>query len=84
MDHSPKTAAKKEESTIAKGKPHPFPETFLLDGESLIIEDLVAIARDKRLVALAESAKKKMQASRDLILKKIASNEVVYGITTGF
>lgn len=56
----------------------------LLDGTRLTIEDLVAIAREGRRVAVAPKAWKAVEASRAVVDRLVAKGEVAYGITTGF
>src|SRR5262245_41356321 len=57
---------------------------ILLDGESLALDDLVAIADHYRTVALAPQAIARIDASRAVVDRKAASDEAVYGINTGF
>jgi histidine ammonia-lyase len=54
-----------------------------LDGETLCLDQLQAIA-DGEVVSLAETAKHKVEASRDVVDKIVAENRVVYGVNTGF
>jgi len=58
--------------------------TIELDGESLCLEDFVAVARFGNPVSLSPQAKKRMQASRELTEKIAGEGRVAYGITTGF
>lgn len=51
-------------------------------GESLSIEDVVAVARGEP-ARLSPDAAKRMQRSREVVEEKIASGETVYGLTTG-
>ena len=55
-----------------------------LDGLSLTLEDLVAIADRFAPVALAPDATRRIDASRDVVERYAASSEAVYGINTGF
>jgi histidine ammonia-lyase len=56
-----------------------------INGESLSLEDLVAVARKGKKVALTENAKKRMDESRSWVEKVVAEGEpVVYGVNTGF
>ncbi|HTE66159.1 MAG TPA: aromatic amino acid lyase, partial [Candidatus Binatia bacterium] len=55
-----------------------------LTGRDLTIEDVVAVARAKRPVALDGTARDRMAASRAVIDRVVASGESVYGVTTGF
>lgn len=54
----------------------------VIDGESLIIEQVVAVARDFAEVTLALPAR--FEQARRLVEEKAASPEPVYGINTGF
>ena len=47
-------------------------KTVYLDGNSLTLEDVVAICRHGAKVALTEEAKKAIQISRDIVEKNIA------------
>lgn len=56
-----------------------------LDGMGLSLEDVERIALDLDIsVELTDAARTRMQASRDVVERKVASGEVVYGVTTGF
>lgn len=55
-----------------------------LDGNSLTIKDIVAIARNKEKVGLSKEAEKQMQISRDIVEKNIEEKKVIYGLNTGF
>ena len=58
---------------------------ILLDGENLTIDQVIAIARDNRPVALAASARPRIEASRTWVDQLIArGTPTVYGINTGF
>ena len=57
---------------------------LLLDGDSLSLEDLEAVARDRREVALSPSAREAVTRSRRVVDDAVARGDVVYGITTGF
>ncbi|MGZ5351636.1 MAG: histidine ammonia-lyase [Actinomycetota bacterium] len=52
-------------------------------GEHLSLEDVVAVARGAE-VELAREAVERIGAARAVIEDVVASNEVVYGVTTGF
>ncbi|MHB1193815.1 MAG: histidine ammonia-lyase [Longimicrobiales bacterium] len=59
--------------------------TLLLDGRSLSLEDVEAVARGGAArVALAPGAREAVAASRAFIEAKVARGERVYGVTTGF
>ncbi|MFA5833868.1 MAG: histidine ammonia-lyase [Bacteroidota bacterium] len=56
-----------------------------LNGNSLTISDLYSTSTDfTNKITLAPSAKKAMQKSRALVEEWLASDEVIYGVTTGF
>ncbi|HUF25742.1 MAG TPA: histidine ammonia-lyase [Gemmatimonadaceae bacterium] len=55
-----------------------------LDGESLTLEQVRAVADDRRPVALAESARERMARTRAVVEAVIERRDVVYGVTTGF
>src|SRR5919109_1253344 len=58
--------------------------TFMLTGEPLTIDDVVAVARDGRRVALSHQAIERIAAARAVIERIVAEEQVVYGVTTGF
>ncbi|MGI6359356.1 MAG: histidine ammonia-lyase [Bacillota bacterium] len=55
-----------------------------LDGQSLTLEQVVAVARQGEPVALTEEAKERVHESRRLVEQMVEQEAVVYGITTGF
>jgi histidine ammonia-lyase len=57
--------------------------TIVLDGHSLTIEDVVAIARQRRLIALHSDAITRIRKCRDLLERKIRAGEIMYGVNTG-
>jgi histidine ammonia-lyase len=59
-------------------------EPVILDGESLRIPDVHAVARERAPVRLSEDARRRMEASNRLVTQIAERNEVVYGVTTGF
>ena len=56
----------------------------VLDGNSLTLEQFVAVARFGAKVSVAEEAYDRMQKSRELAEKIADEGRVAYGITTGF
>jgi histidine ammonia-lyase len=56
---------------------------LLLDGHSLTIEDVVAIARDRRPVELHPGAIERINKCRELLERKIRTREIMYGVNTG-
>ncbi|MHB9092469.1 MAG: aromatic amino acid lyase [Chloroflexota bacterium] len=57
---------------------------LLLDGESLSTIELLAVARRGRRVALAPSARARVEASAATVADLVRGGKVVYGINTGF
>lgn len=58
--------------------------TVTLDGETLTVENVVAVARDDEVVAIADSARERVSDARDRIEAVVAAGEPVYGVNTGF
>ncbi|MFN0099735.1 MAG: histidine ammonia-lyase [Gemmatimonadaceae bacterium] len=58
--------------------------SLLLDGNSLSITDLAAVADGHRTVRLAPAARIRMAATRGIVEGIAARGEAVYGVTTGF
>src|SRR5436853_826493 len=59
-------------------------DTVLLDGESLKLEAVSAVAKNFRKAELAPQAKDRMAESRRLVEQWAQQGKVMYGITTGF
>jgi len=59
-------------------------ERVVLDGKSLTIEQVEAVARHGAPATLARTARDRMTASRAGIEARIAAGEVIYGVNTGF
>jgi histidine ammonia-lyase len=59
-------------------------EPLLLTGASLTIDDVEAVARHGRRVALDPAARRRIVEARDVVERLVAAGEVVYGVTTGF
>jgi histidine ammonia-lyase len=58
---------------------------LILNGKSLSISDLYNASVDSKLkISLTPSATKAMKRSRSLVEEWLASDEVIYGVTTGF
>ncbi|MBI1968056.1 MAG: histidine ammonia-lyase [Gemmatimonadetes bacterium] len=55
-----------------------------LDGHSLSIQDVVAVARDRAPVAIAPTALRDVDASRRAVEAAIARGATIYGVNTGF
>src|SRR6185312_11185236 len=61
-----------------------YSQMIFLDGRSLTIEQLLQIADAGEPIALAADARRGVQASRDVVMRRARSDEPVYGINTGF
>ncbi|MFH0980109.1 MAG: histidine ammonia-lyase [Planctomycetota bacterium] len=55
----------------------------VLDGNSLSIEQVCAVARHGAEVSVSDQARAKMQRSRDVIERLVAEGKAIYGVTTG-
>lgn len=55
----------------------------VLDGNSLSIEQVCAVARHGAKVTASRESREKMQRSRDLIERCVAEGTAIYGVTTG-
>jgi histidine ammonia-lyase len=57
--------------------------SIVLDGSSLTIEKLVAIARDNEKVELAPASLERIKVCRTMLEEKLAAKEIMYGTNTG-
>ena len=57
--------------------------TIVLDGSSLTIEKLVAIARDNEKVELDPAALERIKVCRAMLEEKLTAKEIMYGTNTG-
>jgi histidine ammonia-lyase len=57
--------------------------TKILDGKTLRIEDVVAVARHGETVQLGDEAIAAIRRCRAMLERKIAAREIMYGINTG-
>src|SRR5881628_507408 len=55
-----------------------------IDGRSLDLDDVIAVARNDEPVRLAPAAAKRVDASRRALEKVVAKGSLAYGIKTGF
>src|SRR2546425_755998 len=55
-----------------------------IDGRSLDLDDVIAVARRREPVRLAPAAAKRVDASRRALEKVVAKGSLAYGIKTGF
>jgi len=56
---------------------------LVIDGDSLKIEDVVAVARHGEKVELHPQAMERINKCRDMLERKLAANEIMYGVNTG-
>ncbi len=61
-----------------------MPTEILLDGDSLTVEHVVAVARHSATVSISEEALDRLAESRKTVEAAAASDRAVYGINTGF
>src|SRR6186713_1447935 len=59
-------------------------DTVVLDGRSLTIADVEAVARGNRRVSLSDHARDQMLRANEHVSRIARDREVVYGVTTGF
>lgn len=58
---------------------------LLIDGNTLTLETVAAVAKDPSIqVTLADEARHRVEASRQVVDDVIASGKTVYGVNTGF
>jgi histidine ammonia-lyase len=55
-----------------------------LDGHNLSLEEVEQVAKGEAQVQLADKGRDQLRASRSVVEKKLKSDEVAYGINTGF
>jgi len=56
----------------------------VIGGETLTVQDVVAVARDNATVTISEKAKKKVRQARKTLEQLVKNNKIIYGVTTGF
>lgn len=59
-------------------------ENVVLDGNSLTLEEIVAVARRNVPVSIAEKAEEVVNKSREIVDKIVQEKKVTYGVNTGF
>ena len=59
-------------------------ETVIIDGNSLTLEDIIAVARKNYNISISEEAKERINRSRRYVEDIVYSSKPVYGINTGF
>jgi histidine ammonia-lyase len=55
-----------------------------IDGNSLTLEQVAAVARDRATVSLAPHARQRVAITRGVVDELVANHAVAYGVTTGF
>jgi histidine ammonia-lyase len=61
-----------------------MPTAVVLDGHSLTLDDVVAVAVQRVPVELAPAARSRMEQANAIVSALVASGAVAYGVTTGF
>jgi histidine ammonia-lyase len=59
-------------------------ERVLLDGDTLTIEEVLAVSHGRARAELAPQARERVRRARDLVEARLADGEAHYGINTGF
>src|SRR5262249_33167303 len=59
-------------------------EDVVIDGNSLTVDQVAAVARDGARVRLAGAARDRINATRAVVDRLVSSGAVAYGVTTGF
>lgn len=62
----------------------PGHSSVVLDGNSLTIGQLAAVARDGRTVGISQGGLERVRASRELLEEMSAGGAAIYGVNTGF
>jgi histidine ammonia-lyase len=57
---------------------------IVIDGNSLTLEQVMAVARDRAPVSLAPHARQRVLATRTVVEDLVTKRAVAYGVTTGF
>ena len=61
-----------------------MPSVVVIDGQSLSLDDVVAVAVRGARVELAPAARARMERANDVVSDLVSRNAVAYGVTTGF
>jgi len=59
-------------------------DEVVIDGNSLTLEHVAAVARDCAFVSLSPHAKQRVATTRGVVDKLVSQRAVAYGVTTGF
>ncbi len=57
---------------------------IIVDGNSLTLEQVVAVSRGKAAVSLSKEAELRVEKARGVIRQAVEEKKAVYGVTTGF
>src|SRR4030067_1528311 len=60
------------------------PSLLTIDGDSLTVEEGARVARAGEPVRLARTALRRVEASRDALVRIVNSGRATYGVNTGF
>ncbi|HKO16226.1 MAG TPA: histidine ammonia-lyase [Gemmatimonadaceae bacterium] len=61
-----------------------MPTPVVIDGSSLTVDDVFAVAAEGANVSVAPAARERAGATRRVVERLVARNAVAYGVTTGF
>src|SRR5438046_9466942 len=61
-----------------------MPTEVVIDGNSLTLDDVIAVARNGANVSLAPAARERARSSRRIVDTLVSKKAVAYGVTTGF
>ena len=61
-----------------------MPSAVTIDGNSLTLDEVVAVAVHHAPVDLAPAARVRMSRANDVVMRIVGENAVAYGVTTGF
>ena len=61
-----------------------MPSVVVIEGQSLSLDDVVAVAVRGARVELAPAARGRMERANDVVIDLVNRNAVAYGVTTGF
>src|SRR4051812_12488218 len=69
---------------MVPGRHSPMATVVTLDGTSLTLDDVVAVAVDRVPVELSDAARARMMRANDVVSALVQGGAVAYGVTTGF
>jgi len=59
-------------------------DKVIITGQSLTLDEVIAVSRNHAFIELDKDAKKNVQESRKIVEQLVQEGKVVYGVTTGF